>query len=242
MITPKAAPLSLLACLALSQAAVAQPQPLQNYIDLSRELNRLSQAQEAVRNSSFDHNDLMTVSSACAEAHDNTSLYVLHNVDPQSQDTTEELQLLNPLVSAQELSNMREFSDELEVLMPFAVECVGIMSSLVEPFWDSLDKDQQQTQIGGLNQTRGQILQTYNGIFTLSGAANVSGGFKSHALQSALKAAPAVAAILTPPDRETMSQSLRKYGYSASADQKSTIGTIEKVFADKTCNSICQMQ
>jgi len=151
MITPKAAPLSLLACLALSQAAVAQPQPLQNYIDLSREFkattqvtlpaiprvndssdiwNRLSQAQEAVRNSSFDHNDLMTVSSACAEAHDNTSLYVLHNVDPQSQDTTEELQLLNPLVSAQELSNMREFSDELEVLMPFAVECVGIRTIL----------------------------------------------------------------------------------------------------------------
>jgi len=141
MIAPKATFLTLVACFTLSPATIAQPQLLQNYIDLSREFkttaaamlpamprvsdtnelwNRVNRAQDAVRNNSYGYSDILSVSNVCAEAQENTSLYVRYNVDPLLQDSTAELQQVEKQVTPQELSNMREFANELKVFMPAA--------------------------------------------------------------------------------------------------------------------------
>jgi len=204
-------------------------------------LEKLSKDQSALTAKKYTLNSFGDLVGVCGKANQLGMTYMLHGMASviKKSDSPKVTQLK---VSTLMAENSIKYQDELTVFYPFLVECLAIQSTLVEPFWASLPpKQRTQVRVGGVNKMRSGTLQLYSGVLMSLGDKALNASFKDPLLESAIKAAPAMASILPIASRQAILTLLSGYGKTASKTYREKFKIISDAFSKKECNIICQL-
>jgi hypothetical protein len=223
-----------------SNAALNRSMPRVSTPDVAAAIRTLSDHQRFLDAPRYRVSDMGTLLKVCDKANALVMSYALFDLK-SSVDVKAAPAMVSRMVVQGMERNLQIYQDELELLQPFLIRCLGKEVPLMTEFADGL-KPQELTDIRrtGLKQGQDGMFRTVYGALQIASNSSFKESYRTGLLRAIADNARLFSSVLTVPVRqqvlalarsttETAPQSLRKY-----------LGKIADAMSEPSCVGLCK--
>ncbi len=223
-----------------SDAALKQAMPRVVAADVAAVVKTLSDSQRFLDAPRYRLSDMGALMNVCDKANALVMSYALFDlkgsVDPKADPAT----VSRVVVQVME-RNFRTYQDELELLQPFLIRCLGKEIPLLTEFASSL-KPEELTDIrrAGLKQAQQGMFETLYGALQIASNSSLKESYRMRLLRAIADNARQFSSLLTLPVRQQVLTLARSTSETAPTALRKYLKEIGDAMSDRNCIGLCK--